>query len=95
MTGYKIQMYPRQEGYFRWHADSVGKGAQSRVAAMVLYLNDVDSGGETEFFHQQVKIPPRAGNLLIFPAGWNYMHCGQVPLSADKYVISSFIKIRD
>jgi hypothetical protein len=55
----------------------------------------VDSGGETEFFHQQVKIPPRAGNLLIFPAGWNYMHCGQVPLSADKYVISSFIKIRD
>lgn len=95
MTGYKIQMYPRQEGYFRWHADSTGKGAQSRVAAMVLYLNDVDAGGETEFFHQQVKIPPRAGNLLLFPAGWNYMHCGQVPLSSDKYVISSFVKIRD
>lgn len=95
MTGYKIQMYPRQQGYFRWHADSVGKGVQSRVAAMVLYLNDVESGGETEFFHQNVKIPPRTGNLLIFPAGWNYMHCGHVPLSADKYVISSFIKFRD
>ncbi|MCR6654161.1 MAG: 2OG-Fe(II) oxygenase [Cellvibrionaceae bacterium] len=95
MTGYKIQMYPRREGYFRWHADSVGKDAQSRVAAMVLYLNDVDRGGETEFFHQHIKIPPRAGNILLFPAGWNYMHCGQVPESSDKYVISSFIKIRD
>lgn len=95
VTGYKIQMYPKNEGYFRWHADSLGRNARNRVAAMVLYLNDVEQGGETEFFHQNLKIAPRAGNLLLFPAGWNYMHCGHTPESNDKYIISSFIKIND
>ncbi len=95
VTGYKIQMYPKNEGYFRWHADSLGRNARNRVAAMVLYLNDVEQGGETEFFHQSLKIAPKAGNLLLFPAGWNYMHCGHTPESNDKYIISSFIKIND
>jgi hypothetical protein len=94
-TGYKIQMYHRQQGYFRWHADAVGKNARDRVAAMILYLNDVEKGGETEFFHQGIKFSPRTGNLLMFPTGWNYMHCGHVPESSDKYIISSFVKIND
>ncbi len=95
VTGYKIQMYPKNQGYFRWHADSLGRNARNRVAAMVLYLNDVTEGGETEFFHQNLKIAPKAGNLLLFPAGWNYMHCGHMPESNDKYIISSFVKIND
>jgi hypothetical protein len=95
VTGYKIQMYPKNQGYFRWHADSLGKNARNRVAAMVLYLNDVAQGGETEFFHQNLKVAPKAGNLLLFPAGWNYMHCGHIPESNDKYIISSFVKIND
>lgn len=94
-TGYKIQMYPKNQGYFRWHADSLGRNARNRVAAMVLYLNDVEQGGETEFFHQHIKVAPKAGYLVMFPAGWNYMHCGHVPESNDKYIISSFIKIND
>ena len=92
-TGYRIQMYPQNEGHFRWHADAVGANAD-RVVAMVLYLNDVESGGETEFLHQGIKIAPKAGYLLLFPATWNYMHCGRTPLSGHKYVISSFIKFR-
>jgi hypothetical protein len=94
-TGYKIQMYPKNQGYFRWHADSVGKNAGNRVVAMVLYLNDVETGGETEFFHQGIKISPKAGYLVLFPAGWNYMHCGHIPESGDKYIIQTFIKIKD
>lgn len=94
VTGYKIQMYPRGEGRFDWHADSVGGSTGDRVVAMVLYLNDVERGGETEFFHQGLKIRPRAGQLVLFPAGWNYMHCGHVPESGDKYVISMFIRIK-
>ena len=93
-TGYKIQMYPRGEGHFKWHADSVGGASGDRVVAMVLYLNDVERGGETEFFHQGLKIAPKAGQLVLFPAGWNYMHCGHVPESGDKYVITTFIRIK-
>lgn len=95
VTGYKIQMYPRGEGYFRWHADAVGRGARDRVVAMVLYLNDVARGGDTEFFHQGLKVAPKAGHLVLFPAGWNYMHCGHVPESEDKYIIQTFLKIKD
>jgi hypothetical protein len=95
VTGYKIQMYARGQGYFRWHADSIGRGVQSRLVAMILYLNDVADGGETEFFHQGIKVAPRAGHLLLFPAGWNYMHCGQVPVSSDKYIIQTFVRIKD
>jgi hypothetical protein len=93
-TGYKIQMYPKQQGYFRWHADSVGENARDRVVAMVLYLNDVARGGDTEFFHQGLKVAPKAGHLVLFPTGWNYMHCGHAPESGDKYIIQNFIKIR-
>jgi hypothetical protein len=94
-TGYKIQMYPKGEGYFRWHVDSVGRSSGNRVVAMVLYLNDVEKGGETGFFHQRRKISPKAGHLALFPTGWNYMHCGHVPESSDKYIIQTFITVRD
>jgi 2OG-Fe(II) oxygenase superfamily len=94
-TGYKVQMYRRGEGFFRWHADSTGAGVQSRQVAMILYLNDVAEGGETEFFHQGIQVAPRAGQLLLFPAGWNYMHRGQVPMSDDKYIVQTFVKIKD
>lgn len=94
-TGYKIQMYPRGQGFFRWHADSTGRGVQSRQVAMILYLNDVAEGGETEFFHQGIKVAPRAGQLLLFPAGWTYMHRGEVPVSHDKYIVQTFVRIKD
>ncbi|KAF1049159.1 2OG-Fe(II) oxygenase [Xylophilus sp.] len=94
-TGYKIQMYSRHEGYFRWHADALGRNHGNRVVALILYLNDVLRGGETEFFHQGVKVCPRAGHLLLFPAGWNYMHCGHVPESGAKYIVQTFIRTRD
>lgn len=89
-SGYKIQMYKKGEGYFRWHADSLGVGAMERVFAVILYINDVEKGGETEFYHQKLKVKPKAGHLMIFPTAWNYMHCGQTPLSGDKYIITSF-----
>ncbi len=93
-TGYRIQKYRKSQGYFRWHADAMDRNAGNRQVAMILYLNTVEKGGETEFFHQNLKIAPRAGNLLLFPAGWNYMHCGRTPESSDKYIISTFIRIK-
>lgn len=95
ISGYKIQMYPKNEGYFRWHADSVGKHNANRVIAMVLYLNNVEQGGETEFFYQNIKIAPKAGHLVLFPTGWNYMHCGHESKSDDKYIIQTFITIKE
>ena len=90
-TGYKIKRYPRDKGYFRWHFDALGPGAHDRVLGLILYLNDVQSGGETEFFHQKYRVNPVVGRGVLFPAAWTHLHCGHVPTSCAKYVITSFV----
>ncbi len=91
-TGYKIQHYRRNEGHFRWHFDALGPGGWERQLAVIIYLNTVDEGGETCFYRQDLKVKPVAGNALFFPPFWTHMHCGEIPRSGDKYIISSFIR---
>lgn len=37
-----------------------------RHATVLLYLNDVDSGGETKFNHLGISVKPKAGSVLLF-----------------------------
>jgi 2OG-Fe(II) oxygenase superfamily len=90
-TGYKIQHYRKGEGHFKWHFDALGPGAWDRQLAMVIYLNSVAAGGETCFHRQNVTVRPVAGDAVFFPTFWTHMHCGEIPRSEDKYVISSFV----
>ena len=90
-TGYKIQYYKKNEGHFKWHFDALGPGAWDRQLAMIIYLNSVEDGGETCFHRQNLRVKPVAGNALFFPTFWTHMHCGEIPRSEDKYVISSFV----
>ncbi len=91
-TGYKIQMYPAGEGHFTWHVDALGPLTQARLLALILYLNDVETGGETAFHYQQREFRPRAGSAILFPTAWTHMHCGRVPVSGNKYVITTFFQ---
>jgi hypothetical protein len=91
-TGYKIQHYKKNEGHFKWHFDALGAGGWERQLAVIIYLNSVEDGGETCFYRQDLKIKPLAGDALFFPPFWTHMHCGEIPRSEDKYVISSFIR---
>jgi hypothetical protein len=90
-TGYKIQHYKKNEGSFKWHFDALGPGAWDRQLAMVIYLNSVEDGGETCFHRQNLQVKPVAGDALFFPTFWTHMHCGEIPRSEDKYIISSFV----
>jgi len=90
-TGYKIQHYQKNEGHFKWHFDALGPGAWDRQLAVIIYLNSVESGGETCFHRQNLKVRPVAGDAVFFPTFWTHMHCGEIPKSEDKYVISSFV----
>lgn len=89
-SGYKIQKYPKGEGRFDWHFDALGPKTQHRLLALILYLNDVTTGGETAFYYQEQKVTPKAGYGVFFPTAWTHMHCGCVPESDDKYIVSSF-----
>lgn len=88
-TGYQVQHYAPDDGWFNWHTDTSGL----RSLAAILYLNTVPVGGETEFWYQDVSVKPEAGKLLIFPAENGYPHRG-VPAKSDKYIITTFMEAR-
>lgn len=93
-SGFQVQRYAKSYGYYRPHVDSFPAPfsvISDRVLAMVLYLNDVDYGGETNFPLHKVAVTPKAGRIVFFPATWTHLHESRVPISGDKWIISSFI----
>ena len=55
------------------------------------YLNNVNEGGETEFYHQKLKVKPTIGSLVIFPTFFTHLHKGNVPISNDKYILNFWL----
>lgn len=88
-----IQYYPAGAGGFKtWHTErGNGSGIMvSRHLVFMTYLNDVTDEGETEFFHQKLKIAPRKGLTVIWPVDWTYTHRGIVSPTQDKYIITGW-----
>ncbi len=84
-------------GYPYWHSELYPKPGDThgetlhRVLLWSIYLNDGFREGETEFFHQQRKIVPRTGSVLIAPAGFTHTHRGNRPLGGNKYIATSWV----
>ncbi|MEM9101454.1 MAG: 2OG-Fe(II) oxygenase [Pseudomonadota bacterium] len=90
------QKYEKQQGgYPHWHSEIYPQGEQCeplhRILLFMYYLNDVERGGETEFFYQKKKIQPKTGRMVIAPAGFTHTHRGNQPKSNDKYILTSWI----
>lgn len=98
-TGYLVQFYKQQSGFYINHIDSAPWyfGEKSaRVLACVIYLNDIAEGGKTLFPEHDISIKPSAGDMLLFPASWTHPHTAEMPFSDDKWIISSFVvAVRD
>lgn len=93
-TSYLVQVYKQGQGFYKTHVDAapwLGYPQSLRVLACVMYLNTVDEGGETEFTEHGLKISPEQGDMLMFPAYWTHPHAARVPLSGDKWIISTFV----
>ena len=89
---YQIKKYRHpDDGYYAWHTDW-GPMPEfiGRKLAVQFYLNDVEEGGETEFYHQEIKIEPKRGRLIVWPVGFTHIHRGNNPISNDKYVVSAW-----
>ena len=78
-----------KQGYHTWHHEQQGDNENKRCLVWMLYLNDVEEGGETEFLYQQKKIKPKRGTVVIFPAGFTHQHRGNPPMS-NKYIITGW-----
>lgn len=88
---YNVRFYPKGKGLFNNHIDTGTKQTFDRVLAFILYLNNVEVGGETEFIHTGKKIKPAKGKVLIFPCNYLFPHRGNIPISDDKYIASAFL----
>lgn len=90
-TGYQMQKYERGVGHYVTHCDSTPADGTNRALGCVIYLNTVEDGGQTHFEAQDLYVAPEAGKILLFPAYWTHPHEAMIPLSDDKYIISTFI----
>jgi hypothetical protein len=92
---YTIRSYKKNDGKFDLHVDQSYGGTVSRIFAIIIYLNDVEVGGETEFPHYNIKVSPKKGTVLVFPCNYLFPHKGNVPISNDKYIATAFINYID
>jgi hypothetical protein len=92
---YSVRVYYKNDGYFLDHVDQSAGPNVTRVFGIILYLNDVEDNGETEFPDFDYKCKPEAGKLLIFPCNYLFRHQGNVPISEDKYIVTAFINFAD
>lgn len=89
--GYAIQRTSPGE-YFHWHVDSGSHLFSDRQLVAIWYLNDVPGpGGETEFRHQQLKIKPECGKLILFPPFWTHEHRGITLTQGVKYIATTWV----
>jgi len=92
--GLSVQQYPPGGAFVAWHTERAG-GMQYcvyRHLAFMTYLNDVEVGGETEFFHQDVKVRPRKGLTLLWPSDWTHTHRGCPAPNEQKTIVTGWLK---
>ncbi|HYT44253.1 MAG TPA: 2OG-Fe(II) oxygenase [Methylomirabilota bacterium] len=88
----KMQKTNPGEAYHVWHFESDAYRHCSRILVYMIYLNDVEEGGETEFLYLKKRIKPESGKVLIWPAGYTHTHRGNPPLSSTKYIITGWVE---
>lgn len=97
LVDFKVQRTLLTEGYHIWHYEHnySNKISKNRIFAWILYLNDIRDGGETEFLYQSLRIKPKTGTFIIFPAYFTHTHRGNPPLSGEKYIATGWIEYDD
>lgn len=63
----------------------------TRDVAIIGYLNDEFEGGENLFDRQIIKVKPRAGCAIAFPAGYTHPHQALPVVRGCKYVFTSWL----
>ena len=94
----RIKRYlPNDFDRFDDHVDS-SKGCEKRFLNFLIYLNDVEEGGETEFpqlykpgTYIPLSVKPKAGTMVVFPPMWPWLHAGRKPVSGPKYFAHSYL----
>ena len=89
---YKVQKTIPGGGYHVWHPEDGDRIHCARIGVYILYLNDIEEGGETEFLYLSRRVSAKKGRLVIFPPNYPWTHRGNPPLSGIKYIMTGWIE---
>lgn len=91
-TPFNLQHYEPGKNYSVWHSEAYGPVHEKFLRAFVFmtYLNDVEVGGETEFLYQKLKVKPKRGLTLIWPAGFTHVHRGCPAPYEEKLILTGW-----
>ena len=87
---FNMQRYLPGEGYSDYHCERAGQSASHRMGVWMVYLNDVNDRGWTEFYYQQHYEKAEAGKLVIWPCDWTHLHRGIISRTETKYILTGW-----
>ena len=100
---YKRQIYPDTAQIVGWkegmemrpHADNMmpdggPNNSPHRNYTTIIYLNDDYEGGNTYFPSLGVRVAPKAGSLVVFGAGYEYVHGVTMVTRGKRYIYSGW-----
>ena len=91
LQNFNLQHYKPGEGFYNWHSERATAGAGSeRVLAWMFYLNNINTGGGTEFYHFNHTEKPEQGKIVIFSSEWIHVHKGEIAPFEDKYILTGW-----
>ncbi len=99
VENFSVLRYHEGEGYRR-HVDNLllasrqmemQQGIPTRDISLVGYLNDDFEGGETYFDRQGVKVTPRTGDVVVFPAYYTHPHAALPVSRGTKYAFATWL----
>lgn len=91
---FNFQETPISGGFHKWHSEnnSGSIDIKSRFLAWSLFLNNVEEGGELEFLNYSMRIKPKKGTIVLFPAYFTHTHRGNPPISNTKYIATGWYR---
>ena len=79
-------------GYHLWHHEHSIIDFH-RILAWHLTIEAPESGGETEFLYQSMRLEPKVGQLTIWPAAFTHKHRGNPPLEGQKTYLTGWFDL--
>lgn len=95
----------RYDPHYDYFADNVGGRVHSenggqRIATFIMYLNDVEAGGETTFPNLRLRFAPKRGSALYFSYSNAHgqcdersLHGGAPVIRGEKWISTKWIRI--
>ena len=90
--GWKVHKVMSGEGYHLFHSEKDANRPLRHLAWMT-YLHSPTDGGETEFLYQNLRVEPKVGTTLIWPAQWTHTHRGNPPLDGFKMYTTGWFSL--